>query len=180
MIGQGLTDASLDAGRLEFGQSYFWRVDEVNGAPDNTVFKGEVWSFMVEPQGRPITGITVTASSFHADNMAPENTINGSGLNELDQHSTVPTEMWLSGMGDAAPSLQYEFDKAYKLDQLLVWNSNQLIESFIGLGAKDVVIETSLDGAEWTVLEGATLLNQAPGTDTYEANTAIDFAGTLA
>jgi hypothetical protein len=177
---QGQTGTSYDAGRLDFGQTYFWRVDEVNGAPDNTVFKGEVWSFMVEPHGRPITGITATASSFHSAEMSPERTIDGSGLSELDQHSTTPTDMWLSGMGDAAPSLQYEFDKAYKLDQLLVWNSNQLIESFIGLGAKDVVIETSLDGAAWTVLEGATLFNQAPGTDAYEANTAIDFAGTMA
>ena len=179
-ISQGQTGTSYDAGRLNFGQTYYWRVDEVNGAPDNTVFKGEVWYFTVEPHGRPITGITATASSSNADSMGPEKTIDGSGLNELDQHNTTPTDMWLSGMGDPTPSLQYEFDKAYKLDQLLVWNSNQLIESFIGLGAKDVVIETSLDGAEWTVLEGATLFNQAPGTAGYEANTAIDFAGTMA
>jgi hypothetical protein len=180
LASQGQDADSYEAGILDFGQTYYWRVDEVNGAPDNTIFKGDVWSFMVEPHGRPITGITATASSSHAENMSPENTINGSGLNELDQHSTEPTDMWLSGMGDAAPSLQYEFDKAYKLDQLLVWNSNQLIESFIGLGAKDVVIETSLDGAEWTVIEGATLLNQASGTAGYEANTTIDFAGTMA
>ena len=180
MIGQGLTDTALDVGRLEFGQTYFWRVDEVNGAPDNTVFKGVIWSLTIEPHGRPITGITATASSSFAANQGPENTVNGSGLNELDQHSTTATDMWLSGLGDPTPSIQYEFDKAYKLDQLLVWNSNQLIESFIGLGAKDVVIETSLDGAEWTVLEGATLFNQATGTDTYTANTTIEFGGILA
>jgi hypothetical protein len=180
MIGQGLTDTALDAGRLEFDQTYFWRVDEVNGAPDNTVFKGAIWSFTVEPHGRPITGITVTASSSNAEAMGPEKTIDGSGLNELDQHGTAATDMWLSGMGDATPSLEYTFDKAYKLDQMLVWNSNQMIESFIGLGAKDVIVETSLDGVEWAVLEGATLFNQAPGNETYEANTIIDLAGTLA
>jgi len=180
MIGQGLTDTSLDAGRLDFEQTYFWRVDEVNAAPDNTVFKGAIWSFQVEPHGRPITDITVTASSSNDAAMGPEKTIDGSGLNEMDQHSTAAPDMWLSGMGDATPSLEYAFDKAYKLDEMLVWNSNQLIESFIGLGAKDVVIETSLDGAEWTVLEGANLFNQAPGAATYEANTIIDFAGTMA
>jgi len=88
--------------------------------------------------------------------------------------------MWLSGMGDPAPWIQYDFDKVYKLDALLVWNSNQLVESFVGLGAKDVVIETSVDGAEWTVLEGATLFNQATGSATYTANTSIDFGGILA
>jgi hypothetical protein len=30
---------------LEFGQTYYWRVDEVNAAPDSTVYKGDVWSF---------------------------------------------------------------------------------------------------------------------------------------
>jgi len=43
--------ASYDFGRLEFGQSYYWRVDEVNGAPDFTTFKGDVWSFTTEPVG---------------------------------------------------------------------------------------------------------------------------------
>ncbi|MCH7921326.1 MAG: hypothetical protein IIC50_25560, partial [Planctomycetes bacterium] len=36
-VGDGLGTTGLDVGRLDFGQSYFWRVDEVNGAPDFTV-----------------------------------------------------------------------------------------------------------------------------------------------
>ena len=36
----GLTEASYDAGRFDFDQMYFWRVDEVNATPDKTVFKG--------------------------------------------------------------------------------------------------------------------------------------------
>jgi len=171
---------SYDPGRLDFGRTYYWRVDEVNGAPDRTVYKGEVWSFTAEPLAIPVEAITATASSSNADNMGPENTINGVGLNELDQHSTEPTEMWLSGMGDPTPSIQYTFDEAYKLNEMLVWNSNQVIESFVGIGAKDVVIEHSLDGTEWTVLEGATQFAQAPGNVTYTANTAIDFGGALA
>jgi hypothetical protein len=170
---------SYDPGRLDLGTTYYWRVDEVNGAPDFTVFKGEVWSFTVEPKGLPIKGITATASSSHAENMGPENTVNGSGLNDLGQHATMPTEMWLSGAGVVPAWIQYNFDKVYKLDELLVWNSNQIIESFVGMGAKDVVIETSVDGAEWAVLEGATLLNQATGKADYTANTVIDFVGAL-
>jgi len=180
LVSQGQAGTSFDAGILEFGQTYFWRVDEVNGAPDNTVFQGEVWSFEVEPFAIPVESVTATATSSNADNMVPENTINGVGLNELDQHSTEPTDMWLSGMGDPTPSIQYEFDQTYKLHEMLVWNSNQIIESFVGLGAKDVVIEYSLDGAAWTVLEGATLFNQAPGSATYTANTTVNFGGALA
>ena len=181
LASQGQNAATYDPpGRLNFEQTYYWRVDEVNGAPDYSIFKGDVWSFTAEPFSYPITDITATATSSNADNMGPENTINGIGLNELDQHSTEATEMWLSGVGDATPSIQYEFDRVYKLDALLVWNSNQPIETFMGLGAKDVVVETSVDSAEWTVLEGATLFNQAPGTETYTANTVIDFAGAQA
>jgi len=32
---------------LEFGQTYYWRVDEVNAPPDSTVYKGDIWSFMI-------------------------------------------------------------------------------------------------------------------------------------
>jgi hypothetical protein len=176
----GQADTSFDPGRLEFGQTYFWRVDEVNSAPDNTVFKGGIWSFEVEPLAYPIANITATASSQQSPEMSPQKTVDDSGLNELDQHGTLATDMWLHAVGDPNPSIQYEFDRAYKLHQALVWNSNQLIEAFVGLGAKDVVIETSLDGAEWVALEDATQLNQAPGAADYTANTTIDFGGIMA
>ena len=61
-----------------------------------------------------------------------------------------------------------------------VWNSNQMIEAFVGLGAKDVTIETSLDGAAWTVLENTAQFAQATGTPSYTANTVIDFGGAMA
>jgi len=32
---------------LQWGQTYYWRIDEVNAAPDYTVNKGNVWSFIV-------------------------------------------------------------------------------------------------------------------------------------
>jgi len=180
LASQGQADAAYDPGRLEFGQTYFWRVDEVNGAPDRTIFKGEVWSFEAEPFSVAVANITATASSSHAVDMGPERTIDGSGLDALGQHSSNPTAMWLSGMGDPTPSIQYEFDKAYKLHQLLVWNSNQAVESFVGLSAKDVVIETSTDGETWVLLEGTPPFGQGTGQANYVANTTVDFAGTVA
>ena len=41
-------------GHLAFDQTYYWRVDEVEHAPDFTVHKGAVWSFTVEPFAREI------------------------------------------------------------------------------------------------------------------------------
>jgi len=179
LAGQDLDVNRFEAGRLDFGQTYFWHADEVNGAPDHTVIKGSVWEFTVEPFAYPVQPIAVTASSANGADMGPENTINGVGLNEQDQHSTEATEMWLSGMGDATPSIQYEFDKAYKLHEMWVWNSNQLIEAFLGIGAKDVVIEHSLDGVEWVALGDVHQFAQAPGNATYTANTTIDLGGVL-
>ena len=171
---------SCQLGPLEFSKTYYWRVDEISDAPDFIAIRGDIWSFTTEPFSNPIENIIATASSSHAESMEPEKTVDGSGLDALQQHSTQATDMWLSGVGDPTPWIQYEFDKVYKLDHLSVWNSNQLIESFLGLGAKGVVIETSVDGAEWTVLEGTTLFNQATGTADYAANTSIDLAGVMA
>jgi hypothetical protein len=112
--------------------------------------------------------------------MGPENTINGSGLNDLDEHSAELREMWMSA-GTPRPNwIQYEFDRVYKLDKLLVWNSNQLIETFLGFGARDVTIECSADGQTWTPVEGVPEFAKATASHTYQANTTVDLGGALA
>jgi concanavalin A-like lectin/glucanase superfamily protein len=100
---------------LAYGQTYYWRVDEVNATPDNAIFKGDVWSFTVEPFAYSIEGIVATAS--HADpGSGPANTVNGSGLNDSDQHSIEAPDMWLAAPGAGEPVwIQYEFDRVYKL-----------------------------------------------------------------
>ncbi len=159
LVGEGQTDTSFDPQAVfQYGQTYYWRIDEVNASPDNTIFKGEVWSFTVEPIGYPITTVTATASSA-ATGMGPENTVNGSGLNADDQHSTDSTDMWTSA-GTLPAWIQYEFDSVYKLSEMWVWNSNQLVESFLGFGVKDVVVEYSLDGVTWTQVENASAVQQ--------------------
>ncbi|NQV36140.1 MAG: hypothetical protein HQ515_25840, partial [Phycisphaeraceae bacterium] len=100
----GLTASSFDPGRLDFGQTYYWRVDEVNAAPDNTVFAGEVWSFTAEPYSVqiPAAAITATASSWANEFSPPSRTIDSSGL-DGDVHSTSPEDMWFSATVDLAP-----------------------------------------------------------------------------
>jgi len=169
---------SYDPGRLDFGKTYYWRVDEINGPPDFTVFRGDTWGFTVEPFGTPIANITATASSEISGAEASK-TIDGSGLNGLDQHSIEAADMWLSAPG-AKPWIQYEFDGTYNVHEMWVWNSNQLIEPFVGVGAKNVAIEYSTDGAVWTPLEGVPQFAQATGTADYTHNTTVDLGGVLA
>jgi len=182
LVSQGQDANSFDAGRLELGRTYFWRVDEINAPPTSTVFKGNVWSFTVEPKSYPLAGshITATASSKSSAGMGPEKTIDGSGLNAADEHSVDAMTMWLSAKGDAQPTwIQYEFDKLYSVDQLLIWNSNQTMEAFVGFGIKEMTVEYSLDGAAWTTL-GDFEVAQAPGADTYKADTVIEFGAVAA
>jgi len=178
LISQGRTNPEFDPADLTYGQTYYWRIDEINATPDNTVFKGNTWSFTVEPYGYPIAAVTATASSAQP-NMGPENTINGSGLNADDEHSTELTEMWMSS-GTLPNWIQYEFDRVYKLHELWVWNSNQMIEPLIGFGARDVKIGCSVDGATWTTLEEVPEFARATGSPTYQANTLVPFDGVWA
>ncbi|MEN6577049.1 MAG: discoidin domain-containing protein, partial [Phycisphaerales bacterium] len=179
LVSQGQDASSYDPdGILEFGQTYYWRIDEVNGAPDFTVFKGEVWSFTTEPVSYPIQSVIATASSA-TPSMGPEKTVDGSGLNAEGQHSTEPTEMWLSAKDAPEPAwIQFEFDSVYKLDGMRVWNYNQALESLLGFGINDVTIEYSVDGATWTA-SGDFVFAQAPGDPTYTGE-IIDLSGIVA
>ncbi len=169
------------AAPLEYGKTYYWRVDEVNAAPSNTVFKGDVWSFTVEPYAYPIpaASITATASSQDKSTTGPANTINGSGLTN-DLHSTNMTAMWATSLTDPNPAwIRYQFNKAYKLVELWVWNHNTEMEPVLGIGFKDVKIEYSLDGTTWTLLKD-TQFAQAPALAGYAHNTTVDMGGVMA
>ena len=181
LVSRGQTATTYDPeGLLDFSQTYYWRIDEVNAPPDSTVFKGNVWSFTTEPYAYPIANITATASSSNTTDMGPGKTTDGSGLNASDQHSVEPTDMWLSSATGPQPTwIQYEFDRAYILLEMWVWNSNQMLESLFGLGAKDVTVEYSEDGVSWTSL-GDIEFAQAPGSADYNHDTTIDIAGAMA
>jgi len=181
LVSPGQTATTYDPeGLLEFNQTYYWRIDEVNAPPDSTVFKGDVWSFTTEPYAYPIANITATASSSNTTNMGPEKTTDGSGLNASDQHSVEPTDMWLSSATGPQPTwIQYEFDRTYILLEMWVWNSNQMLESLFGLGAKDVTVEYSEDGVSWTSL-GDVEFAQATGSADYTHDTTVDMASAMA
>ncbi len=179
LVSQGQNATTCDPGRLAFGQTYYWRVDEVNAAPDNTIVPGKIWSFTVEPRSYTVTGVKVTASSFNDPNSKPEKTIDGSGLNASGQHSVEPKDMWLSSNTDAQPWIQYEFAGAEKLDQMVIWNCNDAAEVVFGLGVKDVTVEYAAEPNAWKVL-GDYVIAQAPGTADYAGDAPVDFGGAVA
>ncbi|MHC4173315.1 MAG: discoidin domain-containing protein [Planctomycetota bacterium] len=167
------------AQRLDLGTTYYWRVDEVNNVNPDSPWIGDVWSFTTEPVGYPVENITATASSMHQADMGPENTISGLGLDDNDLHSMESTAMWLSSNELNGAWIEYEFDKAYKLHQMWVWNSNQIVEPLVGFGFRDVTIEHSTNGTDWTTLGTTVEFAKAPGADGYAHNTTVDFGGAV-
>ncbi|UCD53393.1 MAG: hypothetical protein JSW27_12230, partial [Phycisphaerales bacterium] len=181
LVSQGQEAATYESPSvLEFGQTYYWRIDEVNGAPDNTIFKGEVWSFTVEPLAYPVEGVIATSNAVSDAGVGPERTVDGSGLNEADEHSTASGDMWLATLpAGESITVQYEFPGIEKLHEMLVWNYNVQFELILGFGLKDVTVEYSENGADWTVL-GDVQLAQGTARPDYTANTTVDFGGVAA
>ncbi|MCX5646847.1 MAG: discoidin domain-containing protein [Phycisphaerae bacterium] len=181
LVSQGQTGTTYTPPAvLDFGQTCFWRVDELGKAPDGTIsYKGNVWGFTVEPYSYPIAGTSIIATaSSSAVGWGPENTVNGAGMTG-DLHGTDNRTMWWS-TGTLPKWIQYQFDKVYTLDKLLVWNSNQAVEFFVGTGAKNVKVEYSTDGATWTVLGNLPQFAMATGKPNYAANTTVSFGGAMA
>jgi hypothetical protein len=175
---------SITLGSLDYGTTYYWRVDEVNNPASTGTIKGDVWSFKTELEGYPIAPediVNVTAvGGAYPDVQEPNSTANELGLDANDMHSTDLAGMWLGmGNGPGEVWIQYEFDKIYKLHDMLVWNYNEESPGDM-FGAKDVNIAYSQDGDTWTALEGPIQLNQATGNGTYTANTTVEFNGAIA
>ena len=177
LVSEGQPGLTYDVpGLFDWSTPVYWRVDEV--LADGTIIPGDVWTFATEPYAYPITNLTVTASSEQATSPAVR-TIDGSGLDVLDQHSTEMEDMWIAPGGLPA-WIQFTFDKEYKLHELWVWNANSLVEEFMGFGAMDVTIEYSSDGETWAQLEGVPQFTQGTGQATYTANTTVEMAGVIA
>jgi hypothetical protein len=180
LVSEGQADAAYDPdGLLEIGQTYYWRIDEVNAAPDNTIFKGELWTFTAEPLAYPIAGVVASSNTTSNAGVGIERTVDGSGLSEDGQHSTESADMWLGTPGADPAQIEYTFDRVYKLHEMQVWNYNEMFEPILGFGVKDVTIEYTADGAEWTVL-GDAQFAQATAQSGYTANTMVDFGGAAA
>ncbi|MHC4597292.1 MAG: discoidin domain-containing protein, partial [Planctomycetota bacterium] len=168
------------AGLLDFNTTYYWRIDEANST--TSWDHGNVWQFTTELIAYPFENVTATASS-QAPNRGPETTVNGSGLDEtgLLHGKDGDNNMWLSDIAGPQPTwIEFEFDKAHKLHEMWIWNSNDSLEPMIGFGFKDVVIEYSINGTDYMTLGTTAEFARAPGAPGYAHNTTIDFTGVAA
>jgi hypothetical protein len=172
LVSQGQDANTCDPpGPLEYSQTYYWRVDEVNAPPSSTVFEGSVWSFTVEPFYYAVENVVATASIPTAEGSGgPEATVDESGLTD-GAHGVADPTMW---SGEAVegeiPWLQYDFDRVYKLYGIHVWNYNGLYEFILGFGLKNITIEYAVEPNEWMTLGDYTL---ARGTN------KVTYAGQL-
>jgi hypothetical protein len=166
-------------GILDFSQTYYWRVDFVIPGSIPTICKGPILDFTTEALAYPVKNIIATASSS-AGASGPYRTVDGSGLDTWNNHSTETLDMWQSMFVPPPHWIQYEFDKVYTLHELWVWNSNQTVEPLAGFGAKAVQIEYSTDGTAWTPLANVPEFAQAPGQSGYQPNTIVSFGGVRA
>jgi len=152
LLNQGQTETTYPLGRLKLGKTYYWRIDEVNQPNDNTIFKGFVWSFTIEPEAYRLATaniVSATASSSNNDDQTPEKTIDRSGL-VGSQHSTTHTDMWYSGTSNPDGIwIEYAFDTVYPLDTMKLWNYNHRVGVLKGNSVKDITIAVSLDGETW-------------------------------
>ena len=180
--GRQIAGSYIPTEPLVFGETYFWRVDEISAPPANTLLKGTLWSFTAELLAYPITNVIATASSSEPGKEA-QNTVNGSGLDNDGLLHAVGSvgNLWLSGDGGEQPTwIEFEFDRVHKLYEMWVWNSNDSLEKPIGLGFKEVKIEYSVDGVDFMTLGTTHEFTQAPGAADYEHNTTINMEGIAA
>jgi len=181
LVSQGQTATSYDPpGVLDFDTTYYWRIDEVMAPPDNTIVKGAVWSFTTEPFAYSIQGVVASSNGVSDGISTAQRTVDGSGLNQDDQHSTEASDMWLAGPpDDEALYVQFEFGGVHKLHEMLVWNYNAEFELILGFGLRNVTVEFSENGTDWTILDTVEFA-QATARATYTANTTVEFGGVAA
>ncbi|MEM9848682.1 MAG: PA14 domain-containing protein [Bacteroidota bacterium] len=102
-----------------------------------------------------------------------------------DKHSNRAEDAWLSCVARSNPNpargvshwIQYNFNEIVPLGAMKIWNYNVANET--GNGFRQVVIDYSMDGINWTEL-GQYNWQQAPGTSNYEGFNGPNFSGVQA
>jgi len=80
-----VTEAGYDAGTVELGETYYWRVDAVNPAETPTVWQGDIWDF-------------TTADHIVVDDFESYN-----GLDPSEPASNRVFLVWKDGLGYGTP-----------------------------------------------------------------------------
>ena len=146
-------------------------------------YKGNIWSFTTEKEALDMTfaNIAKVTAISSADKSDANDTVNGYGLgvdaNFPDQHSNG-IGSWVSSGNDDPNNvwIQYDFDKQYRIHQMLVWNYNQNL--LTSKGFNEVLVQYSEDGNTWIDMPEITKFEKAPGKayyDVHDSNNVFDF-----
>jgi len=194
LVSTGQTDpAFMPMEILDWGREYFWRVDEINNADSNSPWKGDTWSFIVEPYAYTLDPeedqyqFADYEVEIHASSVANEDTWADATVWDGVEDGIQNAEVWAMWLSDIEPDetawIVFPFDKAYQLTEMDIWNYNEDIEPDLGFGFKETLIEYTTDDltadeVTWVELMMVDL-NPAPGEDTPATDT-LDLQGTLA
>jgi glucuronoarabinoxylan endo-1,4-beta-xylanase len=118
---------------LDLNTTYYWRIDEVNSAPDYTIFKGEVWSFMTLPY------FVMEDFDSYADNAALRNVWKNDSTSAEVSIETDPNRS-----GPPYQSMRYRYK-----NNLPPYSSQAYVDiadlgiddpNWLGIGAKTLVL----------------------------------------
>ncbi len=101
-------ETSLDAGELEWGKTYYWRVDEVNEADAGSPWKGTVWSFTTADY----LVIDLSETVLDYDNSAEPFTTEASWDTPQDLTSNGVTDLQFRFQGAPGPEGSASLDEA--------------------------------------------------------------------
>ncbi|MHC4488389.1 MAG: DUF1349 domain-containing protein [Planctomycetota bacterium] len=121
-------------GALEFGQTYYWRVDEVNAPPDSAVYKGDVWSF-------------TTVNFLVVDDFESYN-----DLDPTDSNSNRIFGTWIDGYGTTTNGSIVGYENPPFAEQSIVHGGEQSMPFFYDNNMKYSEAERALSGSasNWT------------------------------
>ena len=216
MLAEGLEDTTLyisDAD-LERGTTYYWYIDTSSGEPSATWsfttvdetsaadlafgLDFETTEDYVLNYEKGIPNITATASSFEQPSTwrEPYKAVNGYGLTidpmEKDialgmSHSNQAPMGWCSAPDlPEKPWIKFEFDQAYSLGTMHVWNHNvdPTWASETDRGMRNVIIsygmEDYADPNDWTTLGNYEIPRGSNDPDFIPFSIAINFNGKTA
>ncbi len=130
---------------------------------------GRLWGYMAKSlaplrAGDRISVETVWTDSSTVGPTSPQCLVDGAGMTShaaqeaVHDNAADGSTMWLSrGTTERPVSITFDFGGTYPLGEMWVWNYNQYLDAMPGLwkrGMHTVAIDWSLDGIDWTHLDG--------------------------
>jgi hypothetical protein len=177
----GAAPAALgkDAPYLRFGESAHPALAQLTGGGNPDAKFLQYMDLEVKPEGRVVLALSngapaVLEKSFGRGRVLLANTTAGVDwtylpatiefpilVHELVRYLVEHPDSEIAEVGSALERTP-TWVRA-KLDRLLVWNSNQILEVMLGFGARNVRVEYSADGTNWFLCGFSTAVTPSSG-----------------